>query len=307
MKQHFIKKALLITLTVLIVLGCNKQKSQLVNIGTPKTLSSIIIKESLSETTGYSVSYYDEHNLAMAELISGKKDLIVSGFSQGLNRYLDSKDIIMIAVTGWGNSTILVKDKQIASITDLQYKKISAPFVKSPIDTTIRAVFNNLNIETEIIYAPFNQQIAFLSTDRTAAIVIPEPLATMLIATNGFRKLTSLHDLWKDTFQYDMRTPQIALFAMKQRIPELKTKLDQAKKLIPENQTIINNHILISGNIYSEKYSVELGFKAEYITDGYANTINMILDKQTELFLIKKYLEIIGTDLEDKELAGFIY
>ena len=164
-----------------------------------------------------SVDFFSNHAQALALLLRGDADLLVSGTSQGWENRLDGSPIVMIDTGVWGISSLIGKDPSIKGFADLKGKRIAMPFPGSPLDFQSRTLLAYEKIDPDkdvtISYGAFPQSVQRLLSGQLDAAALPEPLATTVVKKNGLLRLVEYSQAWARFTGGDRQSPQVSLFA----------------------------------------------------------------------------------------------
>jgi NitT/TauT family transport system substrate-binding protein len=162
------------------------------------------------------VEFFVNHAQALARLLRGETDLLLSGTSQGWENSLDGSPIVMIDTGVWAVSSLVGKDRTITGFADLRGRKIALPFPGSPLDFQSRALlaFDKIDPDKDltISYGPFAQSVQRLLSGQIDAAALPEPLATTVVKKNGLSRLVQYSQAWA-RLTGDPQSPQVSLFA----------------------------------------------------------------------------------------------
>lgn len=163
-----------------------------------------------------SVAFFSNHAQALAIMLRGDTDLLVSGTSQGWENRLDGSPIVMIDTGVWGISSLIGKNPAIKGFADLKGKKIAMPFPGSPLDFQTRALLANEKIDPDrdltISYGAFPQSVQLLLAGQLDAAALPEPLATTVVKKSGLLRLVDYSQAWARFTGGDRQSPQVSLF-----------------------------------------------------------------------------------------------
>jgi ABC-type nitrate/sulfonate/bicarbonate transport system substrate-binding protein len=174
-------------------------------------------RETAVEGIAVKVDVFLNHPQALALLLRGEADLLLSGTSTGWESRLDGSPIVMIDTGVWGVSFLVGKDESIRSFADLRGKTIALPFPGSPLDFQTRAILAREKIDPDrdlgIRYGPFAQSVQKLLGGQLDAAALPEPLATTVIRKNGLTRLVGYADAWARVSGGDGQSPQVSLFS----------------------------------------------------------------------------------------------
>jgi NitT/TauT family transport system substrate-binding protein len=163
------------------------------------------------------VDFFVNHAQALARLLRGETDLLLSGTSQGWENSLDGSPIVMIDTGVWAVSSLVGKDRSITGFADLRGRRIALPFPGSPLDFQSRALlaFDKIDPDKDltISYGPFAQSVQRLLSGQIDAAALPEPLATTVVKKNGLSRLVQYSQAWARLTGGDPQSPQVSLFA----------------------------------------------------------------------------------------------
>jgi ABC-type nitrate/sulfonate/bicarbonate transport system substrate-binding protein len=163
------------------------------------------------------VDFFLNHAQALALLLRGETDLLLSGTSQGWENRLDGSPIVMIDTGVWGVSSLVGRDAALGSIALLKGKRLALPFPGSPLDFQSRALlaFDKIDPDKDltISYGPFPQSVQRLLAGRLDAVALPEPLATAVVKKNGLTRLVTYTRAWARLTGGDGGSPQVSLFS----------------------------------------------------------------------------------------------
>jgi NitT/TauT family transport system substrate-binding protein len=191
-----------------------------IRILVPATTSALpflmIEKENAVPDADIQVETFANHAQALAVLLRGDADLLLSGTSQGWENRLDGSPIVMVDTGVWGLASLVGRDPRITSFKDLKGKKLSLPFPGSPLDFQTRALLTHAGLDPDrdvsISYGPFAQSVARLLSGRVDCAALPEPVATSVVGSNGLLRLFEYSKAWAALTNGDSRSPQVSLF-----------------------------------------------------------------------------------------------
>ena len=162
------------------------------------------------------VATFVTHPQALAILLRGEADLLLTGTSQGWENRLDGSPLVMVDTGIWGISSLVAVDKKITGFADLKGKRIALPFPGSPLDFQTRAILSTLKLNPDhdvtISYGAFTQSIPMLMAGQLEAVALPEPQATQMVKQHGFVRVETYVDAWAAATGGDGSAPQVSLF-----------------------------------------------------------------------------------------------
>ena len=124
---------------------------------------------------------FQNHAQALALLLRGEADLLLTGTSQGWENYLSGSPLLMVGTGVWGVSFLVGSTDcpPIESVADLAGKTIALPFPGSPLDFQTRFLLQRHGLDPEqdlkLIYSPPPQTAALLLKGQIDAAPLPEP------------------------------------------------------------------------------------------------------------------------------------
>jgi NitT/TauT family transport system substrate-binding protein len=163
------------------------------------------------------VELFSNHAQALAILLRGEADLLLSGTSQGWENRLDGSPIVMLDTGVWALASLVGRNPAIKGFGDLKGKRLAMPFPGSPLDFQSRALLSFERIDPDkdvtISYGPFAQSLQRLLAGQVDAAALPEPLATLAVKKNGLQRLVQYSQAWARFTGGDGQSPQVSLFA----------------------------------------------------------------------------------------------
>jgi ABC-type nitrate/sulfonate/bicarbonate transport system substrate-binding protein len=163
------------------------------------------------------VDFFANHAQALAILLRGEADLLLSGTSQGWENRLDGSQIVMLDTGVWAISSLVGKDPSIKGFADLKGKRLALPFPGSPLDFQSRTLLSFEKIDPDkdvsISFGPFVQSVQRILAGQLDAAALPEPLATLVVRKNGLLRLVEYSQAWARFTGGDRQSPQVSLFA----------------------------------------------------------------------------------------------
>ena len=165
------------------------------------------------------------HAQAVAALVRGDADALLTGTSQGWENYLGGGPLVMVNTGVWGVSYLIGSPRapEIRRLADLRGRRIALPFPGAPLDFQTRYLLAHAGLDPErdleILYSPFGQTVPLLLNGRVDAAPLPEPLATNLVESRGLKRLVDYQEAWAGVTG-DPRSPQVSLFVTRETARE---------------------------------------------------------------------------------------
>jgi ABC-type nitrate/sulfonate/bicarbonate transport system substrate-binding protein len=292
MKKFFL---VLTVLTIFFAGKINAAENKTVDIYVPDTLSSIPVMEldkAVIDGSNVRVHTFEDHIMSMGEFVSGKFQVLMTGFSIGLSRFRSAGDITMIATPVWGVSSLVTGNPAIKKLSDFDGKTILVPFAKSPLDLQMKAILQREKLadRIKIEYAPLQQQLPLLISGRADGICIPEPLVSKLVLEKKGYVVFTFAVKWGELNKGEKRTPQVSLFTKKAFADSNKSFISELRKAIRNRiESVRKNQGEIAG-----KYSKTFNLDQSVIESGLKNVLFDLTETGTEISLCRNYEKAIG-------------
>ncbi len=208
---------------LMLAASCLSAQQRTVRVLVPQTTAAVpflVLNESQVPGLRIETQVFVNHAQAVALLLRGDADLLLTGTSQGWENYLAGGPLALIDTGIWGVSSLVGRDASISTFADLKGKRIALPFPGSPLDFQTRYLLKKSGLDPDrdvrISYSPLPQAVARLVQGQIDAAPLPEPLATGLIRQQGFRRLIEYAAIWAAGHDGDGRSPQVGLFATRE-------------------------------------------------------------------------------------------
>jgi NitT/TauT family transport system substrate-binding protein len=213
----FLSVALLVSVSIGHSAVRDKER---IRILLPRTTSALpflqIAQEQALNDADIQVEMFANHAQALAVLIRGDADLLLSGTSQGWENRLDGSPIVMVDTGVWGLASLVGRDPRITGFRGLKGKRLALPFPGSPLDFQTRALLSHEGLDPDrdvsISYGPFAQSVARLLSGQVDAAALPEPMATSVVGSNGLFRVIEYSRAWAAMNDGDGKSPQVSLF-----------------------------------------------------------------------------------------------
>jgi ABC-type nitrate/sulfonate/bicarbonate transport system substrate-binding protein len=230
--------------------------------------------------------------------LSGEVELLMTGYSVGLRRYVTEGDLVHVATPVWGVSALMTAE-EIDSWQDLRGGVIYAPFEGSPIDLYVQKALEaeDLTDEVEVRYAPFPQSSALLAEGDADAAVLVEPIASRLEAAGAAYRFENLHEGWGRLTGGEERSPQVSFFVTDSNAQEYS---DALSTFIERLDEVLGDIVAAPGG-YAERYAPVLGFPEPVVEQALRNTLFDLPSASDTRQVIGLYSEMIGADEPDAE------
>ncbi|MRS03764.1 ABC transporter substrate-binding protein, partial [bacterium] len=146
--------------------------------------SSIPVILAASQFSNVKMVLFADQSQANTEFIRGDVSILVSGLSVGVDLYKNGVPVQAANSFVSGLSYLVTYGKPVTSLKELVGKSIYVPFEGSPIDQMIAflTASNGLTWKEDIsaVYSPFDSSIELLKQGKVEAVVLPEPMVTLV-------------------------------------------------------------------------------------------------------------------------------
>jgi ABC-type nitrate/sulfonate/bicarbonate transport system substrate-binding protein len=230
-------------------------------IAHPEALAAVplsLAAESLLAGEKIRLKPYTDHALAVAEFLRGESDLLFTGTTLGAMQA--EKGVKLWRTLVWGTASIVLKPGAKTSaqpaLAQLNGKRVALPFRGSPNDVQFRRLIETQQSKPIIEYQQHTQAAASLLAGQIDAAILPEPLASKLIAEHRLTRLAELSALEEGILRTDAPAPMVSFFvgpqlseAKLQRLPELERMLIAILKRIEKEPRAV-------ARLFASRYQV---------------------------------------------------
>ena len=255
----------------LAIVGCDKKEegnvvktevSFIAPNGDPATAISKMIKENVQVDNKYNINYSIENTsdtLATA-VMKGEPDIAIVPSNLALQAYNKGLGYKLVGTTGLGALYLVSTEGEIA-FEDLRGKEVYNIGSGLTPDIVFKALLKDNNIEDfTLSYVGGATELApAILGGKAKYAVVPEPALTTILNKNpNIKIISSLNNLWKESFNSDNGFPQASLIVKEDLIKDNK---DFINKLVEEISNSIN--WVNENNSEASKFSIENGSQVE--------------------------------------------
>lgn len=255
----------------LAIVGCDKKEegnvvktevSFIAPNGVPATAISKMIKENVQVDNKYNINYSIENTsdtLATA-VMKGEPDIAIVPSNLALQAYNKGLGYKLVGTTGLGALYLVSTEGEIA-FEDLRGKEVYNIGSGLTPDIVFKALLKENNIEDfTLSYVGGATELApAILGGKAKYAVVPEPALTTILNKNpNIKIISSLNNLWKESFNSDNGFPQASLIVKEDLIKDNK---DFINKLVEEISNSIN--WVNENNSEASKFSIENGSQVE--------------------------------------------
>ena len=246
------------------------------------------------------VDTFLNHAQALALLLRGEADLLLSGTSQGWQNRLDGSPIVMIDTGVWAVASLVGRDPSIRRFADLRGKRLALPFPGSPLDFQTRAILAHEKLDPlldlTISYGPFAQSVSRLLSGQIDAAALPEPVATTVVRKNGLLRLVEYSHAWAEVSGGEGRSPQVSLFAAERFIEAHRTLIPQLVAAWRD----ASRHVTAHPAEAAARFAPALDIDPDILTEAARRTLFEVPDFRDNESRVMEYYRQVSPFLPDE-------
>lgn len=276
--------------------------AQSVTIPAAKTVSSIPLLALEGTTVGgltVATPLFDDHPLALAELIGGKSQVLLTGSTLAIKNSQAGGPLVQVATPVWDVSGLVTLNPDLKTLADFAGKTLVAPLAGGPLDVQLQALLKAQGLvgKVKVDYAEPAQAVALLLQKRVDGACLPEPLVSRLVVLNNGRELFTFAEAWAGLNAGDGRAPQVSLLA---RRDWAASHADFLKALVAAYRASVAA-VKADPKAYAARFAPVLGLPAAIVERGLSKTLFEVPTAAETARLYAGYLALIG---ETKPLAA---
>lgn len=278
----------------------------LVTIYAPASTSSVPVILAARKMENVKLVLFSNQTQANVEFLRGDAQVMVTGLSVGFDLKKNGAPLLLVNSYVNGLSYLVTNGFEAKSFSDLRGRSVYVPFEGSPIEEAAAYLAGKEGIswKTDIapIYSPFDASMALLKEGKLEAVILPEPMVSLVEGQPGVFVGPSLYALWNQYNPSEAGYPQVgtvinADFAAKN--PAFVAQFNEAlEAAIAETQ----RDPAASVEAVKDQFKIP----APKMAAALGRTHYQLLTAAEMQAAIKKYYEVIGKPLSD-EFEGFYY
>lgn len=266
-----------------------------------KTVSSIPLLALEGRTIGgltLSTPLFDDHPLALAELIGGKTQVLLTGSTLAVKNSQSGGPLVQIATPVWDVSGLVTLNPDLKTLEDFVGKTLVAPLAGGPLDLQLQAILKAKGLlgKVRIDYAEPAQAVAMLIQKRVDGACLPEPLVSRLVVLNKAFQVFSFAEAWAPLNRGDGRAPQVSFVARRDWTSSHADFLRAFLTAYRESVAAVQ----ADPKSFAATYAPVLGLPAAILERGLSRTLFAVPGPAETQALYASYLDLIG---ETKPLA----
>ncbi len=243
---------------------------------------------------GIDINYYqDVSTEVVPKIIKRKGELYILPVNVGATLYNKGIDLRLVGVTSKGLLSFL--SSRVGSIEELEGKTLYIGGQGSSPDVITRKILESRGISPRINYRSSGEITKLAMAGRAENLILPEPLATMLLGKNSeFKRVAELKGLW-----HGEEIPQVGIFVLGRVYDE---KSDYIKKFLEAYRKALlkkEDSELLGKSV--REFSLSLS--AEELRES-VRYMNLTLDTGCKNS-VEYYLEALGINLPGDEFYAW--
>jgi len=276
--------------------------AQTVTVPTAKTVSSIPLLALEGRTIGgltLATPFFDDHPLALAELIGGKTQVLQTGTSLAIKNSQAGGPLVHVTTAVWDVSGLVTLDPAAKKLEDFVGKTLLVPLAGGPLDVQLQTLLRakGLTGRVNLDYAEPAQAVALLLGKKADGACLPEPLASRVVLLNGGHEVFTFAQAWAEINHGDGRAPALSLVA---RRDWAAAHADFLKAFVAAYRESVAA-VQADPKGFAAKYAPALGLPAGVVERGLARSLFSVPTAAETAGLFAGYLALVG---ETKPLAA---
>lgn len=257
----------LLLILPIIIIACRPRQTETLRITHPEVLAALPLKIAAAdfEKGKLALESYGDHALALAQFMRGDTDVLFIGTTLGATQA--AKGVKLWRTPIWGTASILVRrgfsTQKSGELKLLAQKKIALPFAGSPNDVQLKRLAQKAGVAWRVIYQPHAQSVASLLAGQVDAIVVPEPIASKLVASGQAERFAVLADMEIKLFGDRALAPMVSFFIRDDLSPAKMAILTALEKKMREAVGTIN-----MGNVNTDFWSKQYQLTPDVFLQG---------------------------------------
>ena len=279
--------------------------SQPVVVPAAKTVSSIPLLALEGHTiAGLTVStpLFDDHPLAVAELLGGKSQVLLTGSTLAVKNSQSGGPLVEVATPVWDVAGLVTLDPNLKTLADFSGKSLVVPLAGGPLDLQLQALLRaqGLADKVKVDYAEPAQAVALLLQKKVDGACLPEPLVSRVVVVNHGTEVFTFAQAWATVNHGDGRAPQVSLLARRDWAAAHPDFLRALVAALRESVAAVN----ADPHGFAVRFAPVLGLPPALVERGLSKTILDVPTSAQTRALFDSYLALNG---ETKPVAPDFY
>jgi NitT/TauT family transport system substrate-binding protein len=274
--------------------------TQKITIYAPMSTSSIPVILAAHQFTDVNLVLYADQSQANTEFIRGEASILVSGLSVGVDLHKNGVPVQTINSFVSGLSYLVTYGKPVTSLSELVGKSIYIPFEGSPIDEMVGFLVSSDGMtwkrDISPVYSPFDSSIELLKQGKVDAVVLPEPMVTLVEGQPDVFISLDLAKEWNRVTDSQDGYPQVASFVNPDWAVSNKGFIDEFNTALITAIQSVQNDPKAAIDLVKDQYKLS----PEILLKSVSRTRYLVLSGSEMQSSIENYYLTIGKPLDEK-------
>lgn len=287
-----------LALLVLLAAAPFAAGAQTVTIPAAKAVSSLPLLALEGQTLAgltLATPLFDDHPLALAELIGGKSQLLLTGATLGIKNSQAGGPLMQVATTVWDVSGLVTFLPDVTGLADFAGRSLAVPLAGGPLDVQLQALLRaqGLTGKVRLEYAEPAQAVALFLQHKVDGACLPEPLVSRVVVLNQAREVFTFAQAWAGLNHGDGRAPQVSLLARRDWVAGHRPFVSALLAAYRASVAAITADPAAA----AARFAPVLGLPAPLVERGLRHTLFDLPDPAETARLFRAYLALTGDPL----------
>ena len=281
-------------------------QAKMVTIYAPASTSSVPVILAAGKMDNVELVLFSNQTQANVEFLRGDAQVMVTGLSVGFDLKKNGAPLQLINTYVNGLSYLVSYGFEANSFSDLKGKSVYVPFEGSPIEEAAAYLAGNEGVawKTDItpVYSPFDASIALLKEGKLEAVILPEPMVSLVEGLPSVFVGPSLYSLWNQYNPGDDGYPQVGTIINVDFAAKNPAFVEQFNEALAAAITETQADPAAAVEAVKDQFKIP----APKMAAAMGRTHYHLLTAAEMQSAVEKYYEVIGKPLSD-EFEGFYY
>ena len=279
---------------------------EIITLYAPESTSSIPLILAVNELDNFEIVLYSNQSQANTLFLRGDVPLLVIGLSVGFDLFENEAPVQIANSYVTGTSYLVTYGKEVKSFAELKGESIYVPFEGSPIEEA--SIYftekEGLDWKTDFtpVYSPFDASVALLKEGKLSAVVLPEPMVSVVRSQEDVYVSLSYYDLWNQNNPGADGYPQVGTMVNTEWAATHAEDIERFNTALAEAITLTQNDPEAAAAAVTEYYK----FPEPVLVKALQGTNYQLTTGAKMQEVIENYYEVIGKPLNEK-FEAFYY
>ncbi len=272
----------------------------------PASTSSVPVILAAAKMQNVELVLYTNQAQANTVFLRGDAQILVTGLSVGLDLHKNQAPITLVNTYVTGLSYLVTSGITVTTWADLIGQQVYVPFEGSPIEEVAAYLVRQEGLawkkDIAPVYSPFDASIALLKEGKAAAVILPEPMVSLLEGQPGISVSLDLYDEWNRNNPAAQGYPQVGSFANSQWAADHHDIVDQFSIYLSGSIEQVQGDPESAVDAVIEHFKIP----APIMVSALGRTRYQLLTGEAMKNSVQMYYQVIGKEL-DETTEGFFY